>query len=120
GTALFLNFHTPSTGFAAHLRDETAPFDSFDPPADGGRDPADAVVTPPGAGEPLGGERHVLAALEEISAFELAYGPGWEGVDPHTHDDHVDSFFVLEGEVEFTAGDDVVTVGSGSFVAAPP
>ncbi len=42
--------------------------------------------------------------------------PGFEGVDPHSHDDHVDSFFVLDGEIEFLNG----TGGPGTFVAAPP
>ena len=39
---------------------------------------------------------------------------------PHTHDDQVDSFFVLDGAVEFVQGDDTVVAGSGTFFAAPP
>ena len=41
-------------------------------------------------------------------------------VDPHTHDDHTDSFYVLEGEVEFTVGDDTVRLGPGTVVSVPP
>jgi quercetin dioxygenase-like cupin family protein len=31
----------------------------------------------------------------------------------------VDSFYVLEGEAEFLAGDETIVLGAGSFVAAP-
>ena len=41
-------------------------------------------------------------------------------VDPHEHDDHADSFFVLDGEVEFTVGDEVVRAGPGTWLSAPP
>ena len=50
--------------------------------------------------------------------LELRFGPGFT-VDPHTHDDHVDSFYVLDGEAEFTIGDDVVRAGPGTWMAAP-
>ena len=50
--------------------------------------------------------------------FELE--PSFEGPDPHTHDDHVDAFYVLEGEVELQLGDEKRLAGAGSFVAAPP
>ena len=39
---------------------------------------------------------------------------------PHVHDDHIDSFYVLEGELELTIGDAVVRAGPGTFFAAPP
>ena len=42
--------------------------------------------------------------------------PGWEGVDPHTHEDHLDGFFVLDGEIEFLAGN----ADAGAVMAAPP
>ncbi len=45
--------------------------------------------------------------------------PDFEGVDPHTHVDHADAFYVLEGEVEFRVGDEPRVVGPGTFVAAP-
>ena len=52
GEARFLNAHTPSKGFADHLRGGSKPgsgFDSFDPPEDGGR-PASEAICWPGAG----------------------------------------------------------------------
>jgi mannose-6-phosphate isomerase-like protein (cupin superfamily) len=46
----YLNFHAPGCGFADYLRGMAADFDSEDPPADGGRPAAEAVVVPPGTG----------------------------------------------------------------------
>ena len=77
--------------------------------------------------EPEGGEKvvrgprshRILAELPELEAIELRFGPDFEGVEPHSHADHVDSFYVLEGEAEFVFGDEVVRVGPGAYVAAP-
>ena len=50
--ARFLNVHTPDGGFAAFMRGRRdgrdVSFDSFDPPADGGRPAAEATVGRPG------------------------------------------------------------------------
>jgi len=57
---------------------------------------SDAVVCLPGEGEQFErGNRTItiLADTPELSLLELIVTPGWEGVDPHTHDDHVDGFF---------------------------
>jgi mannose-6-phosphate isomerase-like protein (cupin superfamily) len=62
----------------------------------------------------------ILAELAEPEVVELRFGPDFEGVEPHTHDDFVDSFFVLDGEAEFTVGDALFRADAGSFVAAPP
>jgi quercetin dioxygenase-like cupin family protein len=117
--ACFLNVHAPSGGFADYLRGVNSRFDSFEPPGDGGEPPDTVIVSPPGQGERLlrGNRAHFIKAqLPHLAAIELSFEPGWEGIDPHSHDDHVDSFFVLNGEVEFLNG----TGGPGTFVAAPP
>ena len=44
GFARFLNAHTPGCGFADHLRGRDGDFDTYDPPADGGRPATDAIV----------------------------------------------------------------------------
>jgi quercetin dioxygenase-like cupin family protein len=75
----------------------------------------------PGGGEkiPRGARAHrVLAELPELEVIELSFGPDIV-VEPHTHPDHVDSFYVLEGEAEFTVGDRVVRAGPGTWVSAP-
>ena len=67
------------------------------------------------------GERHhrILGELPEYEVIELRFGADFEGVDPHMHEDHVDSFYVLAGEAEFLVEDEVIRAGPGSFVAAP-
>ena len=47
GTAVarFFNFHMPATGFADYMRGRKPDFDQHDPPADGGADPASAILT---------------------------------------------------------------------------
>jgi mannose-6-phosphate isomerase-like protein (cupin superfamily) len=80
------------------------------------------VVFGPDGGEHVGDAQRQHRILGELPGFEvvdLRFGPDFEGVDPHTHEDHVDSFYVLEGEAEFLVGDDVFRAGPGSFVAAP-
>jgi mannose-6-phosphate isomerase-like protein (cupin superfamily) len=64
-------------------------------------------------------DHRILAELPELEVVELRFGPNFEGVEPHSHRDHVDSFYVLEGEAEFVLGDETVRVGPGSYVAAP-
>jgi quercetin dioxygenase-like cupin family protein len=122
GEARFLNFHAPDSGFARYLRTQE-PFDSFDPPKDGGRPAADAIVTSPGGGEQFQREDRVitiLAELPEISFFRLEVEPEWPGIGTHQHTDEVDTFFVLDGETGLVSGDDVVRAGTGSFYGAQP
>jgi len=122
-TASFLNIHTPSMGFGNVLRGAGhSGFDQFEPPPHGGGALSEAVLTGPGEGESFeGGDgiRVIKCDLPQLSVFDLTFQPGWERVDPHVHDDQVDSFFVLEGEVEFILGDEPQLAGPGSFVAAP-
>ena len=80
------------------------------------------VVVQPGGGERVqrGPRYHrILAELPQLEAIELTFGPDFEGVEPHSHLDHVDTFYVLEGEAEFVMGDEVVRAGPGTYVAAP-
>jgi quercetin dioxygenase-like cupin family protein len=120
-----LNIHAPNMGFADMLRarrdgrDEDADrFDQHPPPADGGRPVSDATVSLPAEGERVG-SMVVKVSREEIDAVEIACGPGY-GPGPHTHESQVDSFYLLEGELDFTLGDEVVRAGAGTVVSAPP
>lgn len=82
----------------------------------------DGIVIRPGGGEKVAREhRHhtILAELPELEVVELRFGLDFEGVDAHSHADHVDSFYVLEGEAEFLMGDETVRLEPGGYVAAP-
>jgi mannose-6-phosphate isomerase-like protein (cupin superfamily) len=82
----------------------------------------EGILIQPGDGERVarGHRCHtILAELPELEVVELRFGPDFEGVDPHSHSDHVDSFYVLEGEAEFVMGDETVRLGPGAYVAAP-
>jgi len=74
----------------------------------------------PGEGERTPNGHRVLAELPHIEALELFFRADFEGVDPHTHPDHTDSFYVLEGEVEFLQDGEWHRVGPGTFLSVPP
>ncbi len=121
----FLNIHAPNMGFADMLRarrdgrDEDAErFDQHPPPADGGRPVSDAIVSLPGEGERVG-SMLVKISREEADGVEIECGPEY-GPGPHTHETQIDSFYILEGELDFTLGDEVVRAGPGTFASAPP
>jgi mannose-6-phosphate isomerase-like protein (cupin superfamily) len=127
GDARYLNIHAPDGGFIEYIRRITSDgvrieWDSYD--VDEPHGPAEAIVTGPNGSErlvrPSGLTNTVRAETTELSLFELEFDERWEGVDPHSHNDHVDSFFVLEGEVEFLLGEETTNVGPGTCVAAPP
>jgi quercetin dioxygenase-like cupin family protein len=84
----------------------------------------EAVRHGPGEGERYEDDVRVAlikGALPQLTVLEFdVFGDGYDGPDPHTHDDHTDSFLVLEGEVEFTAGDETVVLGPGGFISSPP
>ena len=58
--------------------------------------PAGDVLTRPGR------RAEVLVAREELVLFAFELEPHTDGAGPHLHRAHVDSFFVLEGELEVT------------------
>ena len=124
--AHFLNFHTPDKGFADYLRGqrdgEKVPFDSFDAPADGGRPVAEAVVTGPGEGERLvSGNRVVFLKgdLPDLCFAEWVLDGPFDGPQVHHHDHQVDSFYVLEGELDMTVDDSVHAVGPDTLASVP-
>ncbi len=83
----------------------------------------DAIVSGPGEGEPLETEHRELlvkGVRPELDFLEYDVGPGYKGPGPHYHERHVDSFYVLEGELEFLLGDEKVRAPAGSYVLAPP
>jgi quercetin dioxygenase-like cupin family protein len=122
----FLNFHTPDGGFAENLRDRNrggeGGFDSVDVEPGSGIDGSNGIVLKAGEGERLEAETRVATikvGRDEIALVEFELEPTFEGPPLHTHATEVDSFYVLEGEVEFSFGDEKLLLGPRSFVAAP-
>lgn len=125
--ARYLNIHAPSGGFADSLRGNREGFDSHDPPEDGGRSASDAVIRGPGEGDALAvGASGVIFKAEvgdgegTFSLSEIKLAPGFPGPVPHTHERHLDSFFVLEGILALQLGDNTVEAPAGSFGVVPP
>ena len=123
GEMRYLNFHAPGGGFAPYLRGEQPGFDSFDPPADGGRPAGNAYV---GTGEVLvdrpGLRVSLLCDVEEIAIVDVTSAPGGPAPTPplHVHERHVESFYVVAGELAFTAGGEELRATAGSWVQVPP
>ncbi len=62
----------------------------------------------------------VKGALPHLSVFEYTIEGPYVGPPPHTHDGETDSFYVLEGELDFHVDGKTFRGGPGMFVAAPP
>ncbi len=71
------------------------------------------IVLGPGEGGTVKADR------PELSLLEVVFEPG-SGVQPHFHERHSDSFYLLEGELEFHLGDEVFQATEGAYVLAPP
>jgi mannose-6-phosphate isomerase-like protein (cupin superfamily) len=110
----YLNLHAPGQQFADYLRamrdGREFSYDQHPPPPDGGRSPADAVLSRGGG---------VLADVPEIRIEELRLEPG-AAREPHLHERHVASFSVLEGAVTFAAGTRELRAPAGSWVQVQP
>ena len=132
--AVYLNVHAPSKGFDESLRvrrdgQEYDPgrYDSFDPPADGGRQVSDAVVRRPGEGDELAAGPSRARFTAEVSdgdgtfsLTETTLAPGFPGPLPHRHRAMVDSFYVLEGTLTVTVEGEAHDLGPGSYALVPP
>jgi mannose-6-phosphate isomerase-like protein (cupin superfamily) len=121
----YLNLHAPGEGFADFMRalrdGRTRSYDQHPPPPDGGRSSTDATV----GGDELVSDRPglraaLLADVEEIGISEAWSDPGTPMAPPHVHRRHVESFYVLEGEMTFTAGASELRAERGSWVQVPP
>ena len=121
----YLNFHAPGVGFADYLRamrdGNTVSFDQHPPPPDGGRPRTEAVVGSEGfVSERPGLRVALLTDTEEIGISEAWSEPGSPSPPTHLHRRHVESFYVLEGEMTFTADGRELRAEAGSWVQVPP
>ena len=120
----YLNLHAPGRQFADYLRAmrDGRPFtyDQHDPPADGGRPIAEARI---GGAEVVadrpGLRVSLLADVDEIAVAEVLSDPGGASPPPHVHRRHVESFYVLDGELNFSAGGRELQAEAGTWVQVP-
>jgi mannose-6-phosphate isomerase-like protein (cupin superfamily) len=117
----YLNLHAPGQGFADYLRamrdGRTHSYDQEPPPPDGGRPTTEAVV---GGDELVADRVALLADVEEVGISEAWSDPGSPSPPPHLHRRHVESFYVLEGELALTFGDRELPAEAGSWAQVPP
>ena len=83
--------------------------------------PSQPIVVPPGQGHRLGNveflartadtPRFTFAIIEIVAGREL---------EAHVHADEDDAFYILEGELTFTFGDEEAAAPPGTFVLVPP
>ena len=62
----------------------------------------------------------VKVSRDELVLLDSVIEPGGGGAGPHFHKQHVDSFYVLEGELEVTVAGETVQAHSGDLVHAAP
>ena len=132
--ARFLNVHAPGMAFGEYLRamrdereEDAARFDTFDPPADGGRPASDALVRGPDEGETIatGAARTTFKAegSDGDGTFSLSVTrllPDFQGPPLHRHKTFVDCFYVLEGTLTVQIDEDAHDAPAGSFTLLPP
>jgi quercetin dioxygenase-like cupin family protein len=67
-----------------------------------------------------GRRAEVLVARDELVLFRFEMQPRTDGAGPHHHRAHVDSFLVLDGELEVTVDGERRTLGPGELAVVPP
>jgi quercetin dioxygenase-like cupin family protein len=117
----YLNLHAPGRGFADYLRalrdGRTLVYDQEEPPEDGGRSKSDAII---GGGERVDDGITLLADVEEIGIVQTSSGPESGPAPLHVHRRHLQSFYVLEGEIALRVGDGELRAPAGSWIQVPP
>jgi mannose-6-phosphate isomerase-like protein (cupin superfamily) len=108
GEARFLNLHAPGVGFERYLRGDYPGFDQHYMPEGSGLPPDGVVLSD--------GERLEVEA-PQLAVRRLSLAPG--SAEPGRADD-LDAYYVLEGELALSVGDEQLTAGPGSFAAVPP
>lgn len=55
-----------------------------------------------------------------LSIMRTTMGAGMEGARPHTHHRSAELFYLLDGQLQLLAGDQVITASKGDLVVVPP
>jgi mannose-6-phosphate isomerase-like protein (cupin superfamily) len=80
-----------------------------------------AIVVPPGQGHRVGNVEF-LARTADTPRFNFAIIEIVAGreLDEHVHDAEDDAFYIVQGEMTFTFGDQEIAAPPGTFVLVPP
>ena len=81
----------------------------------------EAIVIPPGQGHRLGNVEF-LARTADTPRFTFGIIDFAAGrvLESHTHADEDDAFYMLDGELAFTADGEEIPAPAGTFVLIPP
>ena len=84
-----------------------------------------AIVAPEDA-ERLGGDQNQLRMLTDasttggaLSSLEVTLSTGSDGAAPHFHTKSSELFYVIDGELQVLADDEIRTVGAGGSIVVP-
>jgi mannose-6-phosphate isomerase-like protein (cupin superfamily) len=80
---------------------------------------ARAIVVPPGQGHRVGNVEF-LARTVDTPRFTFGIIDAGRELEPHVHADEDDAFYIVEGEMTFSVGDERVAAPPGTFVLVPP
>ena len=87
----------------------------------------ETVIVREAEAETLGGSPVGVRLLADSSAcggalstVRVTLGEGAAGARPHLHRNSAEMFYLLDGEAQLLAGDDVVTAERGDVVIVPP
>ena len=127
GSARWLTVHAHDGGFAAFMRGwrdhVEVEWDISAVPASGGLPGGEAVVSPEGSGERLTSENwqcRLRCALPDLCVVEWELGRSHPELPFHDlGSGTVDSFFLIEGELEAMLAGTRQTVGAGTLISAP-
>ena len=74
----------------------------------------------PGEGESIRPGFEIKVGRPELVLTETSLEPGQVGTAPHVHHHHADAFYMLEGELLVSLGEEEMLLGAGGFVLIPP
>ncbi len=82
---------------------------------------SEPVIVPPGEGHRIGNVEFLARTVDTprftFGIIEIVAG---RELEPHTHAEEDDAFYIIEGELTFTFGDRDVPAPPGTFVLVPP
>jgi mannose-6-phosphate isomerase-like protein (cupin superfamily) len=79
------------------------------------------IVVPPGQGHRVGNVEFLARTVDtprfNFAIIEIVAG---RELEEHVHGEEDDAFYIVEGEMTFTFGDEEIAAPPGTFVLVPP